>query len=209
MASIHIERFVFFKSENQQGFGLSFILHGGATFLNCTFSVSAYMSLLIKQHHNEPSANQMTPNSTLWHILIPRVRFLMSVFKSDQFSVHVWQVAAKVSFTQCVMEPDFLLPGVDGLNDTSSAFLFLHIDKSSVSRCTIYFDHIGNTQLLTSMIHVEITDSRLDQTTLLQYFPAGIITLSIHRCILDDACNIAYFQNICYVKITESTFFYQ
>ena len=109
MASIHIERFMFFKSGNQHGFGFSFTLHGRATFLNCTF-IAAYSSLHLKQHHKELAANHMTANSTLEHILIPRVRFLMSTVKMEIFTVSVWHIAAKVSFTQCNITLHVLYP---------------------------------------------------------------------------------------------------
>ena len=162
MASIHIERFMFFKSGNQHGFGFSFILHGRATFLNCTF-IASYTSLHLKQHHREPAAYHMTANSTLQHI-----RFLMSTFKMEVFILSVWQVAAKISFTQCNITLQVLYPQVEGANNTSSGFWILHIGKSLVSRCTIAFTYNLENQLLTSIIHVEITESRLHQTTFLQ-----------------------------------------
>ena len=142
----------------------------------------------------------MTANSTLEHILIPRVRFLMSAFKMEIFTVTVWQVAAKVSFSQCNITLQVLYPQVEGANNTSSGFLFLHIDKS-LGMCKILFSP-------TSIIHVEITDSSLMASKFFQHFRESIVTLSINRSTLYHSCSIAFLKNVCYIKITESTFIY-
>ena len=92
------------------------------------------------------------------------------------------------------------MPIVKGANNTSSGFLFLHIHKSSVM-CIIVFSP-------TSIIHVEITDSSLTASKLFQHFREGIVTLSINRCTLFHSCSIVLLKNVCYIKITDSTFIY-